>query len=469
MADNVEFTENAVTARRLAAVVEGVWGKVCEVTDALNADLGTKAPIDSPALTGTPTAPTAADGTNNEQIATTQFVQTAVTQGMAAADALTYEGTIAGGSTGEYGALTPAASKGYVYKVSAAGKIDGASVEVGDMLICNTDDTVAATADNYSTIAANWDIIQGNTDGVVVGPASSTDSHIALFNGATGKLIKDSGKTLADFATADHVHGNISNDGKIGSDADLSVVTTTGGEVTTANLTTANPTEVLGSTLTFIDSVSQDSKGKITATRRSVDKVKIVPTPDAADKLLASGENGAYDWQQLVKSTWGIEITDGTNPIVDENGDHIMDETATDLWTTFKGAGFGAERAAADVAGNPIMETYATKDEVSSGISDLDAVVTSDDGTNVQVKVTETDGKITAVNITKDDTVPTARTVNGHALSSDVEVTAADIKAVRYDTNNQGLSDAQKSNARTNIGVIEMTSQEVTAIVNLCN
>ena len=40
--------------------------------------LGTKAPLASPALTGTPTAPTATAGTNTTQIATTAFVTTAV-------------------------------------------------------------------------------------------------------------------------------------------------------------------------------------------------------------------------------------------------------------------------------------------------------------------------------------------------------------------------------------------------------
>lgn len=43
----------------------------------LNDDLATKAPISSPALTGTPTAPTATAGTNTTQIATTAFVETA--------------------------------------------------------------------------------------------------------------------------------------------------------------------------------------------------------------------------------------------------------------------------------------------------------------------------------------------------------------------------------------------------------
>lgn len=40
--------------------------------------LAAKAPLASPALTGTPTAPTAAPGTNTTQLATTAFVQTAV-------------------------------------------------------------------------------------------------------------------------------------------------------------------------------------------------------------------------------------------------------------------------------------------------------------------------------------------------------------------------------------------------------
>lgn len=45
---------------------------------AIEAAIATKADLDSPTLTGTPTSPTAASGTNTTQIATTAFVQTAV-------------------------------------------------------------------------------------------------------------------------------------------------------------------------------------------------------------------------------------------------------------------------------------------------------------------------------------------------------------------------------------------------------
>lgn len=45
---------------------------------ALTAQLGTKANLSSPALTGTPTAPTAAPGTNTTQVATTAFIAAAL-------------------------------------------------------------------------------------------------------------------------------------------------------------------------------------------------------------------------------------------------------------------------------------------------------------------------------------------------------------------------------------------------------
>lgn len=78
-------------------------------------------------------------------------------------DALRYMGTIAAGETAP-GGFTVAANKGDVYKVISNGYVMGAKVEVGDMLICNADNTPEADADNYTAIAANWDIIQSNVD-----------------------------------------------------------------------------------------------------------------------------------------------------------------------------------------------------------------------------------------------------------------------------------------------------------------
>lgn len=80
-------------------------------------------------------------------------------------------------------------------------------------------------------------------------------------------LVKSS---LDQKAAVNHTHGNITNDGKIGSTADLAVVTATGGAVTTANLTTSSPSTGDSPTVTFIATVSQDSRGQISATKQTI-------------------------------------------------------------------------------------------------------------------------------------------------------------------------------------------------------
>ena len=57
---------------------------------AINTALGNKAPLASPTLTGTPKAPTAAAGTNTTQIATTEFVTTAVANAIGGVTQISY-------------------------------------------------------------------------------------------------------------------------------------------------------------------------------------------------------------------------------------------------------------------------------------------------------------------------------------------------------------------------------------------
>ena len=174
----------------------------------------------------TATAPSSSS--DDSTVPTSKAVWTAVSNGIATADAMIYKGTVAGGSTGAYGALTPVADKGWTYKVTTAGKIDGKAVEIGDMLICNTDGTAAATSSNYSTIAANWDVIQVNIDGAVTGPSSSTDAHVAVFSGGTGKVIKDSNFTIGKSVPSDAVFTDTTYSSKSAASGgtDVSLVTT---------------------------------------------------------------------------------------------------------------------------------------------------------------------------------------------------------------------------------------------------
>lgn len=155
-----------------------------------------KANLASPTFTGTPAAPTAAALTSTTQIATTAFVTAAVSAIVAAADAMVFKGVTDASANPNY----PAGDRGDTYRISVAGKIGGASgvnVEIGDLIICLTDGTAAG---NQATVGASWTIAQGNVDGGVIGPASAVDNTPAVYDGATGKLLKNI--TYAAFKTA---------------------------------------------------------------------------------------------------------------------------------------------------------------------------------------------------------------------------------------------------------------------------
>lgn len=156
--------------------------------------LGSKAPLASPALTGIPTAPTAETGTNTTQIATTAFVISTINESGIVADAMVFKGTI-GSDGATVSSLPDNHTKGWTYKVATAGTYAGHVCEVGDVIICTTN---GKTANN-----AHWTVVQSNIDGAVVGPASSTAEHVASFSGATGKIIKDSGYTIAKSVPSD--------------------------------------------------------------------------------------------------------------------------------------------------------------------------------------------------------------------------------------------------------------------------
>lgn len=82
-----------------------------------------------------------------------------------------------------------------------------------------------------------------------------------------------------------------------------------------------------------------------------------IPVPQEDDKVILS-KDGNASWKQLSKSSWGTALTDTEgNYLTDENGNVLFDENKVDLWSTLDNNGIGAERALADVAGNPLALT----------------------------------------------------------------------------------------------------------------
>lgn len=125
-------------------------------------------------------------------IPTAAAVVAAIDNKIAAADAMIYKGTL-----GTDGTVTKVPANGYkvgwTYKVITAETYAGIKCEVGDMLIAINNGPVSGT----TVVNADWTVVQANIDGAVTGPASATAGHIAVFDGATGKVIKDSTYTIA--------------------------------------------------------------------------------------------------------------------------------------------------------------------------------------------------------------------------------------------------------------------------------
>lgn len=73
---SLAFDDEAV--RGLISTLSGTVTTLSGTVTSVQSELNNKAPLASPGLTGVPTAPTASAGTNTTQIATTAFVQEAL-------------------------------------------------------------------------------------------------------------------------------------------------------------------------------------------------------------------------------------------------------------------------------------------------------------------------------------------------------------------------------------------------------
>lgn len=159
------------------------------------------------ALTGTPTAPTAAGGTNTTQIATTAFVINEIGSKISAAQALRFKGTI--GTDGDVTELPANHTVGDTYVVKAAGNFAGEGCEAGDMIICVKTGTTAVNTD--------WSVIQRNLDGAVTGKSLTANTVIlgnggstvkALTNGTAGYVLKATASGPAWQAEKDTVYNH---------------------------------------------------------------------------------------------------------------------------------------------------------------------------------------------------------------------------------------------------------------------
>ena len=148
-------------------------------------DISGLAPKASPALTGTPTAPTAASGTNTTQIATTAFVKNAI-DGIPTP--MRFMGTVGTGGTITSLPAASASNNGYVYKAISAGT-SPVTYAIGDTLVSNgTVWTVIPSGDEPAGTVTN--VATGT--GLTGGPITSSGTISLATSGATAGSYGDS-------------------------------------------------------------------------------------------------------------------------------------------------------------------------------------------------------------------------------------------------------------------------------------
>ena len=259
-------------------------GKVSELENdegfLTSSDIASKANKNSPNFTGTPKAPTAPAGTNSTQIATTEFVQAAVSNGIAASDAMVIKGTI--GTTGTVKSLPTTYKTGWTYRVVTDGTYAGEVCEIGDLIIALVD------RNGSGNIDTDWCVAQTNINGAITG-IKSGDAYISISQSGSNVTI---------------IHKDVSR-------KDSS--------------TTASPSN--GGKFTALSSLTSDSKGHITGVTTKVITLPAFKDTDSA--LSDSSENPVQNKVvseaiSEVKESVSYKIT-GEQIVLEPNEDYVIE------------------------------------------------------------------------------------------------------------------------------------------------
>ena len=214
----------------------------------------TYAPLASPALTGTPTAPTATAGDNSTQIATTAFVTSAIS---GITGAMVFKGTIGTGGTAGTTLPTTGVKIGDTYKVATAGTYASQAAKVGDLFI--------ATA-----TTPTWAYVPSGDDAAVTSITAGT--------GLTGGTITTTGTiALATSGVTAGTYQGITVDayGRVTSASDMGYTTNTG-TVTSVGITDGGGLTISGSPITTSGSITVGHTNSVTAqTTQAVYPIKI--------------------------------------------------------------------------------------------------------------------------------------------------------------------------------------------------
>lgn len=292
-------------------VLDGITASTVElnyvdgVTSAIQAQLDSKAALASPALTGTPTSPTAAVGTNTTQVATTAFVNAEI-----ANDAPTKTG---GGASGTWG-ISISGNAATASTATSADQIDSIPFRNGNSTNGVSPDTVTDNGIGY----ANSVSLFGQIDGALYSQGHSTPwVHQVFGDYRTGQIAlrgKNNGtwqswRTVIDSSNYNNYAPTFTGNGASGT-WNISVAGSAASASTAFALATGNSYQVasLG-----VGTAASGTAGEIRATNNitayySDDrlKTKLGPIEGALEKVLSL--SGFYYEANEVAQAFGYEV-----------------------------------------------------------------------------------------------------------------------------------------------------------------
>jgi hypothetical protein len=241
---------------------------------------------------------------------------------LAGADAMIFKGTI--GTGGTVTALPTAYNAGWTFKVITAGTYAAKNCEVGDMLLATVD-----RAEGQG-VNGDWAVIQTNIDGAVTGPTSSTDNHVAIFDGVTGKIIKDSGFTLgvsvpsnAVFTDTIYTHptgfSSQPETALTGANVISQVTVNSDGHVTGTSTRALTPSDIGAASSSDLSTLSSTVDGKVTANANITGATHTKITYDAKGLVTAGTTLAESDIPALpISKVDNLQTTLNTKAVVND-------------------------------------------------------------------------------------------------------------------------------------------------------
>ena len=247
----------------------------------------TYAPLASPALTGTPTAPTASAGDNSTQIATTSFVQSAIS---GISGSMYFKGTVGTGGTAGTALPTSGVKVGDTYKIITAGTYASQAAKVGDLFIA----TATTPTWAYVPSGDDTDVTQ-----VTAGAGLNTTSDDSATDGgsitSTGTLyLTKSGVTAGSYQGL-----TVDKYGRVTAAQNMGYTTNTG-TVTSVGLTDGGGLTITGSPITTSGNITVGHTNSVTAQGTQA----VYPI-----KIDANGHISAYGSAVTILKKYAANIT----------------------------------------------------------------------------------------------------------------------------------------------------------------